>query len=300
MGLIDIIICIVLVCASTYFIIRAYAMRGEITRQRRQIQIYNRLILLSRISSDHVSEEQLQKVTAEAQLALRKSKGIDRFDGEVRPMVEYVIQSSKKIVDSQTTDEERHSLSLSIKRQVKKLSNFVENVLLLARIDSKRITYSSETLRVGDLVHEIYEEHANVDAMSGAGDEPSSCKLGIIEGRPTLCISADRLYLKKAIGEVLTNAFSFSVNGGDIFMGWFYRLGTNEVEIFIEDNGIGIPEECQPHVFDVFYKAHQTKGFGIGLSITQELVNKMGGHIELVSRPNIGTRVSLLFPLASY
>ena len=68
----------------------------------------------------------------------------------------------------------------------------------------------------------------------------------------------------------------------------------------VEDNGIGISFESQPRVFDVFFKENNTSGLGVGLSVAKDLIEKMGGRIILVSRPDVGTRVSILFPLAAY
>lgn len=291
--------CVVLLLLCIYVLISIYRLYRSIVAQDTKIQLNKNLLKLGRISLEHVNEENLRQSDRKVELAIRKGRGIDNFEHEVRPMLEFVIDSTARIIDSDISESERHQLSLSITREVKKLSNLVENVLLMARIDSKRIRYSIEPLLVGNLVKDLYEEYDLQDGSQYSNKDVGGCKLGVIEGRPTLSIKADQMYLKKAIREVIKNAFTFS-RKGDIFMGWFYRLGTNEVEIFVEDNGIGISFESQPRVFDVFFKENNTSGLGVGLSVAKDLIEKMGGRIILVSRPDVGTRVSILFPLAAY
>lgn len=290
------IICgILLIAICVYMLVSVFNLHSKIQKQNMEIEADKQLMELSRISDEHVNEEQLQQANKKAELAIKKGTGINNFDSEVRPMLDFVIHGTKRIIESDIAEEERHELSLSISREVKKLSNLVENVLLMARIDSKRIRYSIVSVCVGDLIKSLYEEYEAQDGSQYSSKEDGGCKFDVIEGRPNLHIHADVMYLKKAIREVINNALTFS-RKGDIFIGWFYQLGTNEVEIFVEDNGIGISPESQSHVFDVFYKENNTTGLGVGLSVAKDLVEKMGGRIALESRPNVGTRISILFP----
>lgn len=294
----DIIICLFVLGISAYMLYNVYALRRKIIYQKQLARANNRYLHLVSITNEHVNEEQLQLAKENAELAIRKGTGINNFDKDIRPMLDVVIKSTKRIIESGISDAERRELGLDISRKVKKLSDVVENVLLMARIDSKRIRFSMDKLRVADFVYSLYEEFSSQDGSQYSTKESGGCKLSVIEGRPTLCISVDMVYVAKALREVIKNAFTFSRHG-DILLGWFYHLGTDEVEIFVEDNGIGISPESVPYVFDVFYKENNTTGLGIGLSLTKELVEKMGGRITLASRPGLGTRVSILFPLSS-
>ena len=289
------IFCVVLLLLCIYVLISIYRLYRSIVAQDTKIQLNKNLLKLGKISLEHVNEENLRQSDRKVELAIRKGRGIDNFEHEVRPMLEFVIDSTARIIDSDISESERHQLSLSITREVKKLSNLVENVLLMARIDSHRIEYCIENIRVADLIRGVYEGFCIQDGSQASSGE-DRCRLSIVEGRPSLSISADILYMTRAIRELVKNAYSFSQKG-DIFIGWSYHLGTNEVEIFVEDNGIGISLENQSSVFEVFCKEHETTGMGIGLSIAKELVENMGGKIVLVSHPGIGTRVSVLFQM---
>jgi signal transduction histidine kinase len=75
------------------------------------------------------------------------------------------------------------------------------------------------------------------------------------------------------------------------------RLRARENAITVEDEGTGISDADLPHVFERFYRGKgSTEGFGLGLSIGRELVERMGGSITLSSREGSGTRVEIRLP----
>lgn len=72
------------------------------------------------------------------------------------------------------------------------------------------------------------------------------------------------------------------------------------VRYYIEDNGIGIPDEQLPHIFDIFVRATNVShhdGTGIGLGLVKRIMGRLGGHISIESKVEIGTKVTLLFPV---
>lgn len=289
---------LILLAVAAASVIHLCLLRKKLNGLNATIKANKYFIRLGDVSAEHVSEKQLFLANRAAEEAIQKGIGINNFDQQVRPLLDFVTKNTEKMIDSNLSDTERHEIGLSVSRTVKTLTDMVENVLLMARIDSDRIHYNRDCLQVGEIIKDIYEEFCSQDGECFSTKEGEGCNLGVIEGRPSLCITADLLYLKRAIREVMKNAYIFS-RRGDILIGWFYRLATDEVEIFIEDNGIGISEESQKRLFDVFFKENNTSmgGLGIGLPIAKELVEKMGGRIIVASRLDVGTRVSILFPM---
>jgi two-component system phosphate regulon sensor histidine kinase PhoR len=77
----------------------------------------------------------------------------------------------------------------------------------------------------------------------------------------------------------------------------------DEVQITVEDTGIGIPEESLSHVFEEFYRAPNAKeieheGTGLGLTIVKDIVTRFGGRIAVDSTPGSGSRFIVTLPLA--
>ncbi len=102
---------------------------------------------------------------------------------------------------------------------------------------------------------------------------------------------ADQEWLEQALMVVVSNAVKYSNRGGHI------RLHLDRGLVAVEDEGVGINAEDLPHVFDRFYQgADNSGGFGLGLPICKELVERMGGKISIESEVGIGTTVKIELP----
>ena len=101
---------------------------------------------------------------------------------------------------------------------------------------------------------------------------------------------------------VLDNALKYSKMQGKIFVkAEFSSLnGGDAVKISIADQGCGISEEDLPHVMEKFYKANvSVRGSGIGLAVTNEIINLHNGKLEIDSKQNVGTLVTIYLPIES-
>jgi signal transduction histidine kinase len=111
-----------------------------------------------------------------------------------------------------------------------------------------------------------------------------------------LMVVTDIEKLEKIIRNIISNSLKFTEKGGV----WI-DYGTEESDFYIEirDSGRGIPENEMPHIFDRFYRIEgsRTAGLGLGLAIVKELVNVMGGRIEVESKVNEGTTFKVYLPI---
>jgi len=106
------------------------------------------------------------------------------------------------------------------------------------------------------------------------------------------------------ISNLLSNALKYSPPGGKVFLEALTNKEANKLIITVKDNGIGIPEEKLPYIFDRFYQIdenslHHSAGSGLGLSLTKELVKLLDGEISAKSKLNEGTQVDLSLPIAN-
>jgi signal transduction histidine kinase len=114
-------------------------------------------------------------------------------------------------------------------------------------------------------------------------------------------VNGDRDRLKQVLLNLVANAIQYTPQGGDVFL----SLGkvAEQARLIIRDTGPGIPAEDLPHIFERFYRAEKsrtrskTTGFGLGLSITQWIVEKHGGRIEVDSKDVQGTTFCIWLPL---
>ena len=107
-------------------------------------------------------------------------------------------------------------------------------------------------------------------------------------------VLADRGQLKQALLNILLNGIEAMEPGGRLSVSTAQR--DSVVEVVIEDTGRGIPQEALSRVFDPFYSTKE-RGTGLGLSIVHTIITEHGGRIALKSRPGLGTRCTLRFPL---
>jgi PAS domain S-box-containing protein len=109
------------------------------------------------------------------------------------------------------------------------------------------------------------------------------------EGR----VRADEEWLQQAVLVLVSNALKHTEKGGHV------RLRAESSRIVVEDEGAGISEEDIPYLFERFYRGSNSGGFGLGLPICKELVERMGGEIQLRSEKGKGTVVEISLPEVS-
>lgn len=147
-----------------------------------------------------------------------------------------------------------------------------------------------------------------VDVAELAAESAEALKFRLEEKKQSITLSfpetrvivqAEREKLARVFGNLLTNAVKFSKKGGVILL----RIEKKErsVLISVEDQGIGIPEELQKHVFDLFSVSRRAgtaneKSYGIGLSVCKQIVEAHGGTISVKSQEGKGTSFQIELP----
>jgi signal transduction histidine kinase len=106
-------------------------------------------------------------------------------------------------------------------------------------------------------------------------------------------VRSDEEWLEQALLVLVSNALKHSEKGGRV------RLRAEGSRIAVEDEGAGISEEDIPYLFERFYRGSNSEGFGLGLPICKELVQRMGGEIHLESEKGKGTVVEIRLPEVS-
>jgi signal transduction histidine kinase len=173
--------------------------------------------------------------------------------------------------------------------QAKRLTEMLSDVLLLEKSANEKITLQLEDIDMVNLVNDI-----NLQYYSERKDHR---KLELILPEVSKSVYSDASLLHHIINNLLDNAFKYSKNKPNPSL----SLSFNEQNftILIKDYGIGIPEEDQEHLFDIFFRATNVlniDGTGLGLNITREFTHKLGGTITFKSEEGKGTEFTLVFP----
>ena len=180
----------------------------------------------------------------------------------------------------------------AIKSEAASMQDLVEQLLFLARSDNDSIVLKTGLMDVSAVAEEVLAETRMID-------EAHAYDASIA---PALTIYGDAQLIKQALRIFVDNAIKYTPAGERIRIA-AKRDGGN-VALSVSDNGIGIPEQDLPHVFDRFFRSDQSRarktgGTGLGLSIAKWIIDRHGGHVELLSRKEIGTRIVLVLPYCS-
>ena len=183
------------------------------------------------------------------------------------------------------------------------LLSLINDVLDMSRIESGKVKIDEKAVHLPDLVHDvrsIIQPNVSAKRLSLFIDTMDVENEDII---------TDPLRLNQILLNILSNAIKFTPTGGTISIRIAQKNGAPKgrgcYEFRIKDNGIGMSEEFQKHIFEAFSREESStvsgiQGTGLGLSITKNIVDLMGGTITLESEPGKGSEfiVNLCFTLS--
>jgi two-component system, OmpR family, phosphate regulon sensor histidine kinase PhoR len=174
----------------------------------------------------------------------------------------------------------------------KRLAMVVENVLRTAVMDKGELKLKTAQLDLHDIIAKVTET-MRLQVQQKGGE----VKLELNATAPL--VEADQVHLTNVVFNLIDNALKYTENIPEIKVGT--RNADNGVVLFVEDNGIGISKENQKRIFEKLYRVptgnvHNVKGFGLGLSYVQAIVEKHGGRVTVQSELGKGSRFEVFVP----
>jgi signal transduction histidine kinase len=176
--------------------------------------------------------------------------------------------------------------------EIDRMTKIVENLLTIARLDSGTDIMDRREVDLGQLVQwTVSQMHLIAEEKQIA----MRCRLS-----ETAIILADPGRVKQVLVNLLDNAIKYTPAGGEVHLAT--AISHRKAVLEVSDNGIGIPPESLPHVFDRFYRSDRARsrgsgGTGLGLSIVQAICNAHDGSVRIQSVEGAGTTVRVDFPL---
>lgn len=201
-----------------------------------------------------------------------------------------VIQGYANLLERWGKDDEKTLLESiqAIRDEAANMKSLVEQLLFLARGDNNTMVLQLEDFDLGELAEAVVKECEMID---NGHDYQRQIQ--------RVFVHADHGLIKQLLRILTDNAIKYSNPGGTI------RISLSEDEgkalLSVQDEGIGIPPQSVPLIFERFYRADESRaratgGTGLGLSIAKWIAEKHGGHLEVLSREGIGTRVIASIP----
>lgn len=175
-----------------------------------------------------------------------------------------------------------------IREETERLQQQVETILSLARADRNELFVCVEPIDIHELIQTITERydsylHNSLEAL-------------------TSVVLADRLHLTNVLHNLLDNAIKYSPNEPDLYI--TTASDSDGLSIVIGDHGIGIPKHLQSRIFEPFFRVSgrlvpSAKGFGLGLSYVQKIMEAHQWQISLKSEEGKGSEFCIHIPTAS-
>lgn len=181
---------------------------------------------------------------------------------------------------------------MSIDQEAGRLTRLVGGLLMLAQAESGKLPLNFKPVELDLLITEVFQEMRII-----AGNKVR-VHLNEID---QMQVNGDRDRLKQVLINLVANAIQYTPQNGDVFLS-LAKVG-EQARIICRDTGPGIPSEDLPHIFERFYRAEKSRtrgkstGFGLGLSITQWIVEHHGGRIDVESKEGQGTTFAIWLPL---
>jgi two-component system sensor histidine kinase RpfC len=226
-----------------------------------------------------------------------KSQFLAHMSHELRTPLSTVIGLSDVLSGADLREKEAKQIS-AISRAGKSLLGIINNILDITKIEAgKYEPYISDI----DLYKELYSLFFMHEAQANMKGIQHRI---LLSSRVPPKIKVDIAALKQIVNNIVGNAIKFTDNGyADIIVDYkTINSDSGELILHIIDSGIGIPEESLQTIFNLFKQVDNSasrshEGTGLGMTLSKELVTRLGGEIEISSTIDVGTKVIITIPV---
>ena len=228
----------------------------------------------------------------EKELNELKSKFLSLVSHEFKTPLSGILSSSTLAEKYTRSDQQpkREKHLKTIKNKVHYLTGILNDFLSLERLESGNVNYKFEKFSLQSLVNEVVY-NANITLKSSQDLEYSTDFKDVI-------LKQDKGVLELALSNLLGNAIKYSKE--DAIINLTIKTTTNRVYFEVKDEGLGIPQKDQKHIFDRYFRAENVvnqQGTGIGLNISKTHIENLGGEITFESTEGHGTKFFISIPI---
>jgi two-component system, OmpR family, sensor histidine kinase KdpD len=238
-----------------------------------------------------------QEAASQAEAARRseelKSTLLDAIAHEFKtPLTSIKAAASALLLDTESSTEQQRELATIVNEEADRMALLVTEAIQMARIEAGEIQLNRRSCALPKLLSKALER-LRLLTEDRTLDVQTDLNVPMIE--------ADTELLELAIRQVIDNALKYSPPTSAIHV--HLSAGENGIIISIRDEGPGIPEVDQPHVFDKFYRGSNTRsklaGTGMGLAVARQILRSHGGDIQLATTSEKGSEFIISLPVTN-
>lgn len=235
----------------------------------------------------------MHDITNQQKLELSRREFVANVSHELRTPLTTVKSYAETLMDMPTDTQTQNRFLGTIAAEADRMTRIVKDLLTLSKLDEGQYELRPfEQIELSEFVSQIVEK------MYFSAKEKHQTIKYVSSG--TSYIMSDRDKLEQVVINIISNAIKYTPENGkiEVYSGALYQ----DAFIKVRDNGIGIPKENLPRIFERFYRvdkarSRETGGTGLGLAIAKQLMNQLGGNITINSTYGEGTEVIISVPL---
>jgi two-component system phosphate regulon sensor histidine kinase PhoR len=233
-------------------------------------------------------------LTRTKRLERTREEFVANVSHELRTPLSLIKGYTETLLDGAKDNQEVSTRFLqTIARNAERLKLLIEDLLTISELESGRVTLNIQTMDLCDLVDKVVEDFKS---------RASGRNVVLINDVPELSVRADSIRLEQVFSNLVDNAIKYGRQGGRVNIG-ISRSDGGKVEVFVRDDGPGLPPESLERVFERFYRVDKARsreqgGTGLGLSIVKHIVQSHGGRVWARSEPGQGATFFFTLPEA--
>jgi PAS domain S-box-containing protein len=236
--------------------------------------------------------ELLAAVQREKELSEMKSKFVSTASHEFRTPLATILSSAELLehYSESLAPPEKLNLLQTIQSGAKRMSELIDDVLTLGRAESGVLKLNPGRMNLRELCNKVVSEFRIAQGRQH--------HISLVDRFDRADVDMDERLLRHILNNLLSNAVKYSAPGSEVTFSLTRR--NEQAVIEIQDQGIGIPAQDRPRLFESFQRASNVEnrpGTGLGLAIVKKSVELHGGEISLASAPGAGTRFTVVLPL---
>lgn len=234
----------------------------------------------------------IQDITKQAKLDEMRKEFVANVSHELKTPLTSIKTYSETLLEQDLDIESKNKFLNVILTEANRMTRLVSDLLQLTKFDYKKIAWNKIWFDLPELVKQICEKH-----KIQADNKNQILDCFVTANVPK--VYADRDGIEQVVTNIITNSIKYTGENGSIkvYVGAFH----NDAYIKVIDNGIGIPKDDLPRVFERFYRVDKARsremgGTGLGLPIAKEIIEANDGSIVMNSEVGKGTEVIMKIP----
>jgi CheY-like chemotaxis protein/nitrogen-specific signal transduction histidine kinase len=240
--------------------------------------------------------EEMLRTNLESETSNRLKAGfLANISHEIRTPLNSVVGFANLLLDDDIERATREDYVEHINYNSEKLLQIIGDIIDLSRLSSSQIEITYEEASLSELIGEVMDD-ARVTIKRT--DKPIILNVKNDSGGFNDLVFTDRIWLKRVLNHLMDNAIKFTLDGS---IELIYRVDNEHIVFVIKDTGIGINKENLVRIFEEFRQEvdghHRPfEGLGIGLTLAKEVVERMGGKIDVESEKGVGSAFRFSIP----